>query len=111
MATIGQARAGSFEPRVDGSRRGDVTDAQASALSKVNHAMAAIGGANRQIIMALVVARMDLETVGDRMRSLGFKWPHKRYGGPRVCEALQALSDHYGETKNNMVAGNEDDWR
>lgn len=96
LASISSARAAPLEPSVDGGRAGDLSAAQADAIDRVNKAMATVGGVNRQIIMSVVIGRMDLERLGEKMRSMGFRWPAKRYGGPRLCEALHELAECYG---------------
>jgi Domain of unknown function (DUF6456) len=96
ISQIRPARAAPLEPSVDGGRFGDLSGAQADAMSRVNSAMGDLGRANRMIVTTLVVGRENLDQVGTRMRVLGYRWPAKRYAGPRVCEALHELAVHYG---------------
>lgn len=96
LSQISAARAAPLEPSVDGGRAGDLSATQADAFSRVNEALRSIGRTNQVIVTTLIVGRLNLDDIGIRMRSLGFRWPHKRYAGPRVCEALHELADHYG---------------
>jgi len=98
LSQISGARAAPLEPSVDGGRAGDLSSTQADALGRVNKAMAGLGRANRMIVITLVVGRVNLDDLGVRMRALSYNWPRKRYAGPRVCEALHELAEHYGLT-------------
>lgn len=95
-AQISPSRASSFEPAVDGGRSGDMTESQAHAFGQVKSAMESLGKVNRVIVMQIVVGRKNLEELGHTMRAMGHKWPPKRYAGPRLCEALHELAEHYG---------------
>ena len=96
LSEIGSARAASLEPRIDGSRCGDLSAAQADAMSRVNAATESLGRTGALIVTSLVVGRQNLDQIGASVRAHGRDWPPKRYGGPRICEALHDLAEHYG---------------
>lgn len=95
-STISASRASNLTPSVDGGRPTDATDAQLDAMRRFGDARNALSDFDRLIVTLVVLERKNLDELGAFMRSQGVRWPAKRYGGPRVCEALHALAEHYG---------------
>lgn len=93
---ISADRAAKMEPSVDGGRPTDLTLSQADAIGRVRHTFESLSDVDRLIVTLLVLERKNLEEIGALMRARGHRWPPKRYGGPRVCEALHSLAVHYG---------------
>lgn len=99
---IGPSRASSFEPSVDNSRAGDMTESQAVAMGRVKSALNHLSTIDRAVVWQIVILRRTLDELGALMRAMGHKWPQKRYSGPRVCEALHNLAVHYGLATNRV---------
>lgn len=96
LSQIAGAKAAPLEPSVDGGRAGGLSDTQADAYHRVGRALTEIGRINKVIVLELVIGRKTLDQLAIVMRASGLRWPQKRYAGPRLCEALHVLAEHYG---------------
>ncbi|MBP6010620.1 MAG: hypothetical protein KBA31_00185 [Alphaproteobacteria bacterium] len=96
LAQVGSPRSMPLEARVDGARGGDLTESQADAIGRLKRTLNYLGPVDKLIVTALVVDRANLTTIGALMYERGFRWPEKRYAGPRLCEALDVLAQCYG---------------
>lgn len=103
-AQVGSARSMSLDARVDGARGGDLTEAQADAIARLKRALNYLGPVDRLIVNALIVDRANLQAIGAMMYERGFRWPEKRYAGPRVSEALDVLAQCYGLATGTALA-------